>query len=408
MEYPKLRSTIEIFPAEVSDQRVLCLRDTLNFTDKVVFLPMEAYYILRLFDGRHSFLDIQAEFMRALGTLLYKEEIQELAKQLDENLFLDSELFQAHRDKVLTEFRASPLRRAALAGKSYPAEADKLTSELDRYFAPPEGPGDGIVSGSGDILKGAVMPHIDYPRGGHTYAWPYREVMSRLPADVYVILGTAHVATSAPYVLTAKDFETPLGTLKADREMIQALSEKCGPDVFSDELAHLGEHSVELQAVYLKHALGDKRDATIVPVLCGSFHQYVAEGASPEKDPRVEKFISALRDCTASSPRRVCVIASADLSHMGPRFGDQEAITSVHLKLMESQDMEMLRSVEAGDAEGLFHHIARDKDRRRVCGFPAIYTMLKVINPSRGKFLKYSQWPDENATVTFAGMVFTG
>lgn len=407
MENPKLRPGIEVFPAEVSGQKVLCMRDTFNYTDKVVFMPMETLYIIRLFDGQHSLRDIQAEFMRQVGQLIHSENIEELIKQLDDNLFLEGGLFEARKEELLNEFRASTVREAALAGKSYPAEPEQLEKVLAGYFNHQEGPGDAATSIPGETIKGAVVPHIDYPRGGHTYAWVYKEIMARSRAEVYVILGTAHVATGGPYVLTAKDFETPLGTLETDKELVQSLSDKCGPGIFDDELTHRGEHSVELQAAFIKFACRDADNVAILPVLCGSFHHYVDEGVAPEQDPTVKQFIDALRDYITGSGKKVCVIASADLSHMGPKFGDQEPVDSSSLSRIANEDTELLQLVEAGDEVGLFRHITRDKDRRRVCGFPSIYTMLKVIEPGRGKLLKYSQWPDEDAMVSFAGMVFS-
>ena len=60
---PKLRN-IDIFPAEVSGQRVICLRDPLNLSGKVLFVPVPDLF----FDqpsGRAAFHpDIQSEFMR--------------------------------------------------------------------------------------------------------------------------------------------------------------------------------------------------------------------------------------------------------------------------------------------------------------------------------------------------------
>ena len=50
-------------------------------------------------------------------------------------------------------------------------------------------------------------------------------------------------------------------------------------------------------------------------------------------------------------------------------------------------------------------HVARDGDRRRVCGLTPIYTFLEVLG-QRGKLLKYNQAADPNCTVTFASVVF--
>ena len=71
-DLPKLRN-LDMFPAEVSGQKVICLRDPLNFSDKVIFIPYPIFFIIRLFDGQHSIVDIQAEFMRRFVELLSGE-----------------------------------------------------------------------------------------------------------------------------------------------------------------------------------------------------------------------------------------------------------------------------------------------------------------------------------------------
>jgi hypothetical protein len=65
----------------------------------------------------------------------------------------------------------------------------------------------------------------------------------------------------------------------------------------------------------------------------------------------------------------------------------------------------MLAAVEAGDADAFYESIAKDDDRRRVCGLTPIYTFLKVLG-REGKVVKYGQAPDPNGTVTFASAVF--
>ena len=65
----------------------------------------------------------------------------------------------------------------------------------------------------------------------------------------------------------------------------------------------------------------------------------------------------------------------------------------------------MLTAVEAGDPDAFFESIARDGDRRRVCGLSPIYTALQLLR-REGKVLKYGQAPDPNGTVTFASVVF--
>jgi AmmeMemoRadiSam system protein B len=67
----------------------------------------------------------------------------------------------------------------------------------------------------------------------------------------------------------------------------------------------------------------------------------------------------------------------------------------------------MLKYAENLDAEGFHNSIQKDNNSRKICGYPAIYTMLNVIEASEGKLLKYSQYKDQtNSTVSFASMAF--
>jgi len=57
-----------------------------------------------------------------------------------------------------------------------------------------------------------------------------------------------------------------------------------------------------------------------------------------------------------------------------------------------------------GDAEGFFDSVRREGDRRRICGLAPIYMTVRTAGAGRGALLKYAQWPDPNAVVTFASL----
>ncbi|MDH7501035.1 MAG: hypothetical protein QHH30_11710, partial [candidate division NC10 bacterium] len=77
MENPKLRN-IEAFPAQISGRRMICLRDPLLFAEQALVVPEPTFFVISLFDGSHSLLDIQAEYMRRYGDLLFRERIEEI------------------------------------------------------------------------------------------------------------------------------------------------------------------------------------------------------------------------------------------------------------------------------------------------------------------------------------------
>jgi AmmeMemoRadiSam system protein B len=279
---------------------------------------------------------------------------------------------------------------------------------MEAYFAGPDGPGPLENKRETEGLKGVVAPHIDFQRGGVCYAFAHREIWERNSSDCFIILGTAHTLTETPFCLTRKEFLTPLGPLSVDQELIDAIQSRCQDDLFKDQGVHRGEHSVEFQSVFLRYLYPDPIPLKIVPVLCGSFHEVIGKGMSPMEEKPIRQFIEALRDSVSSLARRVCYIASADLAHMGLQFGDPEGIGEYDLRGLAGEDRAMLGYVERLDGEGFFSSISEERDRRRICGLPAIYTLLKTMGAEEGKILKYGQafTPDTQSVVTFASLAF--
>jgi hypothetical protein len=99
-------------------------------------------------------------------------------------------------------------------------------------------------------------------------------------------------------------------------------------------------------------------------------------------------------------------VAGADLAHVGPRFGDAEPVSPDQLRHLGAEDRTMLEAVEAGDADAFFDDAERDGDRRRVCGLSPIWTLLRANGRMPGALRQYGQWPDPQAVVTFASVVF--
>ncbi len=407
MDFPKLRS-VNIFPVQMSGQSLLCLQDPQNISDKALFLPPPLHFIVSLFDGRHSILDIQTEYMRRFGEFLFTEKIEEIIHQLDEAFFLEGEKFQEALRQKEEEFQKSSFREAAFAGKSYEREHGRLRAQLFGYFTGPEGPGPLPEKEEKKGLKGVIAPHIDFQRGGSCYAFAHREVwMNRLP-NCFIIFGTAHALMGHPFSMTRKDFITPLGNLEVDRELVDAIQSRCPDDLFMDEGIHRSEHSIEFQCLFLRFLYPEPTPVRIVPILSGSFHEMIERGISPRELPPIRQFIEAIQGSVTSLGREVCYIASADLAHMGFQFGDRDGIGEYDLRILEEEDRGMLSHLERVDEEGFFSSISGERDRKRICGLPAIYAMLKAMEAKEGKLLKYGQafTPETQSVVSFASMAF--
>jgi AmmeMemoRadiSam system protein B len=402
---PKLRP-VEAFPVEANGQKGIAIRDPAGFTDSVLILPPPLLDIVSLLDGEHTLLDIQETFMRRHGEILFRERLQEICRTLDEQGFLDSPAFTRRREAIEAGFRASPTRPAVHAGSAYAAVPDALSAQLAGFFSHPDGPGASPSAQQGVPVEGIIAPHIDFHRGGPTYAWAYGELAGRSDADLFVILGTSHAGMPDPFVLTLKAYDTPLGPAPVDRDFAEALCRRYGEDLLASELAHRAEHSIEFQAVFLRYLFAGRREFSIVPILASFLHENLLTGKEPERDPRVPRFFDALRDTIAAARRRVCLIAGADLAHVGPRFGDPEPLRAPELARVEREDRAMLETVVAVDPRGFYESAARNGDCRRICGLSPIYTLLRCLSSDRGRLLRYAQWPDPQGTVTFASLAF--
>ena len=411
---PKLRP-VEAFPVQQDGKTLVYLKDPLNLATPIGISPV-GYFILSHFDGRHSHVDIQEVYANRFGSLLASDELKSFIDMIDQHYYLQSERFDNFRNAVMLEFRRLPTRAPAHVGGVYKAEPAELVAQLDGYFSAPDGPGVPSAQNPCTTPKAIVAPHIDFHRGGPAYAWAYKALIESEGADLYILLGTSHCGGETPYILTLKDFETPLGLVETDNEFVNRLQARCEEDCFVDEYLHRGEHSVEFQVVFLKY-ISQKRAALtgqperpfkIVPILVSSFHSALITQTVPEASSNVGAFLRTLRSMAEEESRKVCFVAGVDLAHVGRQFGDKEPITDDFLKWVETEDRELVSRLTELDAPGFFQGLAKDQDRRRICGFSPLYSLIHLLDGARGKPLKYGQafTPETASAVTFTSVIF--
>ena len=253
-----------------------------------------------------------------------------------------------------------------------------------------------------------IAPHIDFNRGGATYAHAYRPLAQGRAPKTVLIFGVAHAGGPDPFMLINKGYDTPLGALAVDEEAVRLLADACSWEPFASEIAHRSEHSIEFQAVMLAHVLGP--GVRIVPVLCGSFDD---ESGGYPQDPSViepvARFLDACNALVRSADGAMCVVAGADLAHVGFRFGDDFEIDDAVIERIERRDKEDLAKAAALDPVGWYTSVMKDANARRVCGMNCIYAALKSVEGTAapGEILHYGYAPDPSGgMVSFAGLVF--
>jgi AmmeMemoRadiSam system protein B len=386
---PLLRP-LDFQPVLYQGQPMWFLRDPLQLSDQQLFMPEAIAPLLTLIDGRRTQMEIHSAFCQLVGTSLDPAVTLEAIERLNDALLLENERSQRALQVRLDEYRSQAYRPPALAGNGYPADPEALAEYLEGFArggATPAWHGRGLVS-----------PHIDYARGGQVYSqvWAAAEA-SILEADLVLIFGTDHYGGPGTVTLTKQAYATPYGALPADLDLVGRLAATLGEDAaYAEELHHRSEHSVELSAVWLHHIFhkAGKEPCPVVPILVGSFHHFVMNGRKPADDSRLNVFLETLQQET--SGRHVLAVASVDLAHVGPNFGDEFVMDRLRRESLAEQDQQLMAAALDGDAESWYSQIAAVGDRNRICGFAPTYLMLRYLGKSNGLQIAYDQCTADN------------
>ena len=202
---PKLRR-LEFIPIEEKGEEWYFVRDPQGLSPEVS-LPHEWGPLLARLDGEHEIDDLIAELN--LQEANAREWLGHIIEQLDENLLLDSPRFARSRGEIMQQYAQSATRPAHLAGGAYPEEADKLSRVLQGYFDKADAINAPAPCYEVSQLRGVVVPHIDFHRGGAVEALAYQRLRQG-EFDLLITFGIAHSGVQFPFCATAQDFETPL------------------------------------------------------------------------------------------------------------------------------------------------------------------------------------------------------
>jgi AmmeMemoRadiSam system protein B len=397
IDRPRLRPGLAAQPHE-SDNFVLF--DPIGI-GKPVVLSVLAVEVAQRFDGEITVeqivSDVRAEFPQVSVSV---EVVVGLARALDGANLLDSPRFR--------ELVDGPIRRPACFG-TYSSNPAELRDQLEALFTAPGGAGlpRGTRGKSGQPLRAVLVPHMDYTRGNITYGHGFRELVESTDATVFVIVATSHYSPQR-FSLTRQHFDTPLGLVETNQGYVNRIVEHFGDGLFDDPIAHIPEHSIELEVVLLKYLLAERRPFTIVPLLTGGIGDRVRENADPAEAEDIARMVQALRAAEAASKEAVCYVISGDLAHIGPKFEDRRKAAGAWLEESRKKDDEILKTLEAADPAAFFGVIAEEKNARRICGLPPAWLTLEVARPRSGRVLHYQQYahPQGHESVSFAAAAF--
>ncbi len=415
IHHPKLRP-LDIRRVEQGGQHLLSVNDPMRLTDQAMLINHRQASVLALCDGTRDALTLVADLGSRYGIHVLLPEMEQLLQDLDENLLLEGPRFQEACQRALVAYRQAPYRRPSLAGAVYPTEAIDVQRTLDDFCAQSP-PADLLGQRQGEVV-GILTPHIDYARGHQVYAGVWQQVIPDLSDyDLIVVLGTDHAGGPGKLTLTRQHYATPWGTLPTDLEVVEALIRGQGAAVaLEEELHHVREHSIELALVWLHYALHrgngsplpENKLPPVVPILCGHMEPFIQNQGSPESHREFATLLDTLR--FTMERRRTLVVASGDLAHVGPAFGDAAPLGAQERTSLQEDDAGSLAAISRGDAPAFFQGLQAEDDRRRVCGLTPIYLAMQLLGGNvSGTVTDYAQCPadiDGGSLVSIAGAVW--
>ncbi len=256
------------------------------------------------------------------------------------------------------------VRRSVIAGQWYPGSPRELAATLEGFFARVH---QKPVHGE---LMGLIAPHAGYAYSGQTAAYAYGQLKGR-EFDTVAVISPIHqwVPGLGLYNVTDKAYyETPLGLVAVDEELVAALDREVGLRRIGRE----SEHSLEIQLPFLQYMLGE---FTMLPIMMGV----------SVRDWRGLEECQALGQALASTlaGKKALLVASTDLSHLN----DYDQVVRI--------DRHTVELVNAFDVEGLGEALITGE--AQACGGAAVIAMLtaaRALGANAAKVLHYTNSGD--------------
>lgn len=394
---PQLRRDVQIIPLEDNGRELLYFHDSMGYLSKNFALDASVQPLLQMFNGELSIHEIDKRIKGSLST----ENLLDFVQLLDQHRLLRSEYFHFYSDRLEQDFEKSEAREAFLAGESYPNNAEELQSFISEMLPHSD------VS-NGRKPNALYAPHIEISVGEKQYGEAFSHLKRAAPKRV-VILATSHYADyyyrfydGFPFIGSTKIFRVPGRTLSPDLDVIHSLELENTDNGFTlKDRAHRIEHSIEFHLLFASQIW--QHDFKIVPILVSGFDDlfYSQTGDLSQK---IDRFTTQLKSFIDED---TFVLISGDLSHVGQKFGDREPANTLREKVEES-DKQFLDISEIGNPDNLLNHIKKDYDSTRICGFPPLFTYLKMFPDKKGELLNYFWWDEKerNSAVSFGSILY--
>ncbi len=274
---------------------------------------------------------------------------------------------------------ATALRQPAVAGRFYPANAQRLRAEIETYTT---ARANASTESEPKIhALGCIVPHAGYVYSGHVAGAVYRRL--ELPQRL-VILCPNHTGMGEPLAIMSEGaWHTPLGDAVIDKGLADELKARM-PLLAEDQEAHRYEHALEVQLPFLQ-------------VLAPGF-QFVPITVGTSNFEVLSALGVVIGSIATEAAEPVLVIALSDMNHY-----ESDAVTRV-------KDRRAIDQVLALDPRGLYETVRQANIS--MCGYGPAVVMLtasKKLGANHAELIRYATSGDASGdrdmVVGYAGIV---
>ena len=202
-------------------------------------------------------------------------------------------IFVAYYSQSAIFSYAQEIKQPDLSGSWYPSSSKKLSQMLERFlsFVPNQ-------KIEGDIIA-FIQPHAGFVYSGSIAAYGFKQIQN-LDIDTVLIVGFSHkIHFDGVSVYDADAFDTPLGLLNVNKELVRELIRE-HPKIKFYPPAFINENSVEMQIPFLKKVLPN---VSIVPIAIG------------DQKFETSKILAEAIFNVLKEKDKFLLIASSDMSH---------------------------------------------------------------------------------------------
>lgn len=264
------------------------------------------------------------------------------------------------------------IREPIVAGQFYPSSPSSLEAQISKFID---------KKAQKEEVIGLVSPHAGYVYSGAVAG----AVMSRIKfKDTFIIMGPNHTGYGKPFsIMTEGVWKTPLGSIEIDSQLGKKILAE-SRNLEEDQVAHLYEHSVEVQIPFLQFL---KQDFKIVPIVLS----YGPRAVYKEIGKAIAK---AIKDLKAEA----IIIASSDMTHYESQESAKRKDTQAINAILELNEDELLNRIE--------------KLNISMCGYAPTVSLIsaaKELGAKRAELVKYQTsgdvTGDYSGVVGYAGII---